>query len=89
MSVWLVAILYATQVVIQLGANRTRLAEVVCLAHLDVVNLLDWSDYSRCSACSSLLERFKFLNWNLTALHLHSHILGQLHKTAVGYGWKD
>ena len=92
MLVFLNAILDVTQMVVELGGDRTRLtvlAERVSLALVEVIEIRYRRDHGSSTASTSLLECVKLLLRDGTSLHLHAEVLSQLHKTLVGDGRQD
>mgnify|MGYP007056381748 CR=1 FL=1 len=78
-------ILDSAERIIEVLRDRTwLLTEVVALACIQVINVADRTDYGSSTASTSLLESIQLILRNLTALHLQTEILSQLHQTLVG-----
>ena len=91
-DVWLYAILYVAQFVVELLAYWAWfavLADDVAFAGLGVVDLEDRADDCSRAAGSCLLEGAELVFGNLAALHLESEVEGQLLEALVGDGGQD
>lgn len=71
------------------GAGLSVFRNDIFLACVEVMNLTDrLSDCGSAYGCG-LVNLLKLIDSDVTALNLHTHILGKLHEAFVGYRGED